>query len=221
MGIAPAFAGTIHSFQGADLDRLMADLCIGDECSRQTCYVAFSRTKTREGMHILKPFPLGKFQHQEPLGPQLLLQALRNQKVEQGEIARAVSARQIVSTSTRDPLLPCATCGPQPRSRFSAMQLEQGPSRKCTSCIGAQPIMQSGRQCSGCRRVLQQVAFSHKQWQSQVQSIRYRIRLVVIASIVRFKPAITNMLTTRNAKERFEYMQVHAHAQRLSFAFII
>ena len=74
--VSPAFAMTIYSLQGGEVDKLEVDVNISSKCSPQTCYVALSRSRTREGLRILRPFPASAFQGGSPIGPRLLLATL-------------------------------------------------------------------------------------------------------------------------------------------------
>ena len=82
--LSPAFALTVHSVQGKEEDPLIVDVCISDRGSKQTCYVALSRGKTRNGIHILRPFPSDAFQGHAPLGPRVLLQRLKREEIDWG-----------------------------------------------------------------------------------------------------------------------------------------
>lgn len=84
--IAPGFAVTIHWTQGQNLDPLLVDVCISDTCSRQSCYVALSRCKSREGIFLVRPFDLQTFRGSAPLGPRTLLQHLRREPLNWTEI---------------------------------------------------------------------------------------------------------------------------------------
>ena len=56
--LSPGFAVTIFSLQGGEVDDLDVDVNISSMCSPQTCYVALSRTKTREGLGLMRSFPI-------------------------------------------------------------------------------------------------------------------------------------------------------------------
>ena len=114
--LVPAFAVTIHSTQCANKDNLVLDVCISNECSRQTCHVAHSRTRTREGIHILRPFPLDMFRCSPPLGPQLLLKHVNKEAIDWATVAEQLRSARAQDRSARDldPMLPCARCGLQP-----------------------------------------------------------------------------------------------------------
>ena len=50
--LTPAFCVTVHSTQGQDKDPLIVDVNIRGNGSKQTCYVALSRAKSRGGIYI-------------------------------------------------------------------------------------------------------------------------------------------------------------------------
>ena len=86
--LTPAFCVTVHSTQGQDKDPLIVDVNIRQNGSKQTCYVALSRAKTRGGLHIMRPFEKETFQGQPPLGPQYLIRHLRGENLDRAVVQR-------------------------------------------------------------------------------------------------------------------------------------
>jgi hypothetical protein len=80
--LIPAFAMTAHAAQGKTLDKAIVDLCIGEDSSALTGYVALSRVRDKESIWIFRPFPLRVFQQSHILGPHLLLDHLQGKEID-------------------------------------------------------------------------------------------------------------------------------------------
>ena len=177
LAVSPAFAVTIFSLQGGETQELEVDVNISSKCSPQTCYVALSRTKSREGIRIMRPFPISAFQGTSPVGPALLLATLRQ---DEAQVKHLVEAQQELQRHARagrirNCQLPCAQCHDLVSSlEYSHRQLDEGEDRLCPSCvIQKQQKQQEGDRethailpCSGsaCRGVsYPREAFSHMQ----------------------------------------------------------
>ena len=64
--LAPAFEVTIVPLQGGEEEALEVDVNMSNKCSPQTSYVALSRATTREGIRIMRPFPLATYRGKSP-----------------------------------------------------------------------------------------------------------------------------------------------------------
>eukprot|EP00959_Pyramimonas_sp_CCMP1952_P146535 3067202-Pyramimonas_sp.AAC.1 len=65
-----------------DKEKLAVDVNERSNGSKQTRYVGLSRARTRQGIHIMRPFPKEAFQGSAPLGPCTLLKKLRGEEME-------------------------------------------------------------------------------------------------------------------------------------------
>jgi len=84
--LAPAFACTAHFAQGKTLETAIVDLCIGEDASPLTGYVALSRVRNRNDIWIYRAFPASVFQRKPLFGPDLLLRHLRGEKIDWEEL---------------------------------------------------------------------------------------------------------------------------------------
>jgi len=80
--LIPAFAMTAHAAQGKTLEKAIVDLCIGEDASALTGYVALSRVRDKESIWIFRPFPLSVFQQSQTLGPHLRLDHLQGKDID-------------------------------------------------------------------------------------------------------------------------------------------
>ena len=136
--VSPAFAVTIFSLQGGEEEFLEVDVNISSKCSPQTCYVALSRTKSREGLRIMRPFPVTSFQGTSPIGQELLLATLQHDVagMEQRMAAYRNSRSNTRQKKIRNCLLPCRGCNELvPALTYSQRQLDEGADRRCPTCV--------------------------------------------------------------------------------------
>ena len=121
--LTPAFCVTVHSTQGQDKDPLIVDVNIQANGSKQTCYVALSRARTRRGIYIMRPFDKDTFQGQPPIGPQILLRRLKGEVIQWDEVELELAQRKNAGSSQkktkveRMSFLVCFACDVLSRSR--------------------------------------------------------------------------------------------------------
>ena len=80
--LAPGFAMTAHSSQGATLEAAIVDLQIPITASWITIYVALSRVRRADDLLIFREFDKEQLQHGDPLGPCTLLKKLRGEHID-------------------------------------------------------------------------------------------------------------------------------------------
>jgi len=85
---------TAHASQGKTLEAAVVDLCIGEDSSALTGYVALSRVRRKEDIWIFRPFPVEVFQNPPALGPHLLLDHLRNIPIDWEALKKRLSKRR-------------------------------------------------------------------------------------------------------------------------------
>ena len=148
--LTPAFCVTVHSTQGQDKDPLIVDVNIRQNGSKQTCYVALSRAKTRGGLHIMRPFEKETFQGQPPLGPQYLIRHLRGENLDWAVVQRELWERRAAmrpsnkSQAQRVRVRLCSTC--QTEAEFSKTQFKLGDAGVCMSCTRGTNVQASKTQ---------------------------------------------------------------------------
>lgn len=123
--LAPGFAITAHASQGQTLDSAIVDLCLPDEASAVTAYVAMTRVRTKESLLIYRPFQRARFAQGQPDGPQLLLEKLRGETLDWARIQ-----------DTHAPNKLCSKCFDiYVREDFTADQWSRTISATCKRCV--------------------------------------------------------------------------------------
>lgn len=123
--IAPAFAITAHTSQGQTLDSAIIDLCVPDEASAVTAYVAMTRVRSKESLLIYRPFPLERFAHGHTDGPDLLLRKLRGEVLDWRQIEEAHAPSKVC----------CKCLEIRVREDFSAEQWKRPMTMTCKPCV--------------------------------------------------------------------------------------
>ncbi|MCS5585228.1 MAG: hypothetical protein NZ777_17185, partial [Pseudomonadales bacterium] len=168
--LSPGFALTVHSVQGKEEDPLIVDVCLSARTSRQTCYVALSRGKTRRGIYILRPFSMETFQGCSPLGPQLLLRRLRREEIDWEKVTQEVTERNAATKTMKKEKgghLECFGCDALlPWQLFSGSQRSKGAERCCHDCVlkEGRPKKEEKKCAGACQRVLARANYSETQW---------------------------------------------------------
>jgi hypothetical protein len=99
--LIPAFAMTAHASQGKTLDKAIVDLCIGEDSSALTGYVALSRVRDKESIWIFRPFPLTVFQQSQVLGPHLLLDHLQGKEIDWDALKKKLQPQECADVEVR------------------------------------------------------------------------------------------------------------------------
>ncbi|CAJ1392804.1 unnamed protein product [Effrenium voratum] len=123
--LVPAYAITVHGSQGKTLPAAMADFNVDRWTDITFGTVAGSRVRSREDIHILRPFPLWLFQRGAPEGPELLLKTLRGEKIDWVNYREA-----------RAPSAPCQQCKEvKPFDYFADAQWDKARANLPATCL--------------------------------------------------------------------------------------
>ena len=123
--LAPGFATTAHSAQGATLPDAIVDLQLAAGASYLASYVALTRVEGRDGLLIFRPFQHSLFNKGPPAGPPLLLDTLRGREVDWAEVEA-----QFTPTKT------CKACQREVfKYQFSSQQWDHRVRSHCKECV--------------------------------------------------------------------------------------